>query len=111
MSVTRTINYTLPKAKHDTTYHRITFDITPQTAEYDLTNAELKLQVQKKQIGSQKYELQVQVNSAYQFEIPKQLISLEAGLYQYDVLFVYPNRTVRYVAGELEVEPTITEIV
>lgn len=108
MSV-RTVNYNLPNAKHDTTYYRITFDL-PNTIEYDLTNANVKLQVQKAQQGSPKYNLTINKSGIYQLEIPRQIITLEPGTYQYDIVIEYTDRTVRYVAGTLEVEPTITEI-
>ena len=105
----RTVNYNLPNAKHDTTYYRITFDM-PNSSEFNLTDATVKLQVQKAQIGSTKYDLTITKNSDYQFEIAKQLITIAPGTYQYDILIEYADRTVRYIAGELEVEPTITEI-
>ena len=105
----RTINYNLPNAKHNTTYYRITFDL-PNTSEYNLTNANVRLQVQKAQIGSTKYDLIINKSGVYQFEIPKQLIELAPGTYQYDILIEFADRTVRYIAGEIEVEPTITEM-
>jgi hypothetical protein len=108
MSV-RTTNYNLPNAKHDTTYYRITIDL-PNTSEFDLTDANIKLQVQKAQLGSTKYDLIVNKSTAYQIEIPMQIISIVPGLYNYDLLIEYTDRTVRYLAGTFEVEPTITEI-
>lgn len=105
----RTTNYNLPNAKHDTSYFRITFDL-PNTSEYDLTDANVRLQVQKAQMGSTKYDLIINKSGVYQLEIPKQLIEIPAGIYQYDILIEFIDRTVRYIAGTLEVEPTITEI-
>lgn len=106
---TRTTNWNItPNAKNDTTFFG--FNVTlPSEAKFDLTDAAIKMDVRKTQIGSIQTSFELTKTGTYTFKFPEQVITLESGTYEYDILISYTDREVRYISGQWIVEPTITE--